>query len=526
MVYEVTDVAAGGVFALKRLHAQFHDETLLSAVQRDAVAAGALGDATVLAPLGSGFDDDGCFYLVTERFAGEALQDRISRGPLPIDEVQPIFQALCQALDTAHGRGLCHGDLTPRNVLCAGAAAAVEVRVTDFGMHQLGAGGLWYGAAGYLPPESYRGQPAASPRGDVFALGALLYECLTGRPLFSGTSAGAVMFKVCLQPLPVLSTVIGEAPAGRLEAVLSMACAKEPAARFESAGAFRRALEAALAPGGASVPEAPMVVPDEPVAAQAATNPMPAEELPRPSPRRLGLFAGLGGLAMAGLLLLGLNLRERLRPADARGITPRASAVAAFASAQPSASTQSAAAQLLAAEESFVRGDYVGALGQAEALLARAPRDPAALELQRRAAEALRLSGVYQSFARAVGSGDLDTALALYRELPAGSPFRARAQSDGHLAPLRERFQRAHLQIAQAAERGRDCDEIGRQAGELRALPELAELTDHGAARSVVDEVERLLQRCRGQRLASARREPRLGEGAGRRGLKNPFASP
>lgn len=518
VVYSATDLETGRPCALKRLHAQFYDEAALTELQRDALLQLQLAHPAIVAPQATGFDEDGGFFLVMELVEGEPLRARLQRGPLSPRETLEVLTPLCAALEAAHGVGLHHGDLSPANVLCPPGGAA---RLCDFGMHRLGAAAdaRWSGPPGYVPPEVYRGEaPTASAAGDVFALGAILFECLTGERLFAAPSPSAVMFKICVAPLPVLpATVQGDRD--RLEALIAMACSKDPAGRFEHAGALLRALRVVLVEEPARTPTAPMsVAPIAPAAPPAQLAPVrpalpampalrlppraapedlgPDDDEPLPPPPRFGVIAGwasAGGLAMAMLLLL-----VRARPAERPAPTPVAVAPAPPPAA-PEPPAPLTAARLLAAEERYAAQDYIAALAAAEELLRAQPDDPAVRDLQRRAREALRLQAVYQGFLRAAERGETDAAVALYRELPQGSTARTLAQP--RFAAVRARFEQHHLAVATAALDRGVCDEVQRQADEILLVAESAD--DAAAVQG-----RRLAARCRGQSTAPARPAP------------------
>ena len=134
--------------------------------------------------------DGGLPYLVMELLEGDTLADRLADGPMPPAEAARIGAAVADALDAAHSRGIIHRDIKPSNVLLTPAG---EVKVMDFGIaaaadetHSTTGSGL-YGTAAYISPERAAGQ-AATPAADLYSLGAVLYELLTGRPPFLGDS--------------------------------------------------------------------------------------------------------------------------------------------------------------------------------------------------------------------------------------------------------------------------------------------------------------------------------------------------
>ncbi len=230
------------------------------------------------------FTEDGIPILVRELWHGESLRQRLLRGPLRLPELSRLFVVLCGALDAAHAHGVIHGDLKPENLILGHLArgpAEDTLQILDFGMHHLrhGEGGIGthplLGPLSYLAPEQLGGDEAAigceaaprlidreapkaprsvDGRADVFSLGALLHECLTGAVAFGAPQAAAVISLISLGEAPRPSQLLpGLAPA--LDAVVEMACHKSPDERFASPSALWLALLNALS-GEADVEEA------------------------------------------------------------------------------------------------------------------------------------------------------------------------------------------------------------------------------------------------------------------------------
>lgn len=238
---EATDLVTGATCCLKRLHAAV-DEAAAREVCADAAAAAALEHPGILATRATGFDESGALYLVSD-LKRDSLRDRLARGPLPPEEALRVLEQLCAVLGAAHDAGVHHGDLKPTNVLFGDEG---QVLVGDFGMYRLLCRGLGGGASfSFLPPEFFREErKGPSAAGDVFALGALLYECLSGQRLFPAQSAGEAMMRICSAPLGPLSG-IPPSHAG-LQAVVAIACARDPAERFADPHAFSRAIVTAM----------------------------------------------------------------------------------------------------------------------------------------------------------------------------------------------------------------------------------------------------------------------------------------
>jgi eukaryotic-like serine/threonine-protein kinase len=223
---------------------------------------------------------DGTDYLVMEYLEGETLADRLRKGSLPLEQALKIGIEIADALDKAHRRGIVHRDLKPGNIMLTssgaklmdfglakpGALAAVAgsdvqrgltpssptspVAIATGGANPLTAAGTVVGTFQYMAPEQIEGQEADT-RSDIFALGAVLYEMVTGKRAFEGKSqlsvASAILEK---EPAPISSIRAPISPA--LEHVISRALEKDPEKRWQSAGDIRAELEWASKPGNAA----------------------------------------------------------------------------------------------------------------------------------------------------------------------------------------------------------------------------------------------------------------------------------
>ena len=260
VVYAATDLQTNELCAVKRLHAHFFHKQVLKRVQNDALAAARLGHPSILAPYHISFEQSGSIYLVTQLIQGESLLTRLQRGPLSLTAALTLFDPLAAALQAAHEAGLFHGAITPTNVLCVSSSKVV---LTDFGMCHLRATPKikWGGSMGYAAPETFEeGAELCSARGDVFSLGALAFECLTGQRMFSSTSLATFLASVATPPrlgslLPMYE---------HLDAVLEMACVQEPLDRFANAGALWRALQSSLLDAPEGPEEATELLPASP----------------------------------------------------------------------------------------------------------------------------------------------------------------------------------------------------------------------------------------------------------------------
>jgi tetratricopeptide (TPR) repeat protein len=190
-------------------------------------------------------------FLVMPFLEGGTLRSRLAKGPLGVEETVAVGRALAAALGRAHARGVVHRDLKPENVLFG---ADGQPLVADLGLAKhfdrsasggqsvsLSVSGVSFGTAGYMSPEQIQDAKSVGPPADVFALGAILYECLSGRPAFEGESYVEVASKASEARFPPLSTVASDAPSW-LVSVVGRALERSPGARFPDGLALGRAL--------------------------------------------------------------------------------------------------------------------------------------------------------------------------------------------------------------------------------------------------------------------------------------------
>jgi serine/threonine-protein kinase len=251
-VYRATDRVLERTVAVKVLGPPSdQDPALVERFRHEARAAAGLSHPNIVAVFDSG-SEAGVHYLVMEYVQGETLADTLRRqGMLAPCWTAEVGRWVCQALQAAHARGLVHRDIKPANVLVSRAG---QVKVADFGIASAAArpiltdGGIVLGTAAYLSPEQAQGGPVDA-RSDVYALGCVLYELLTGAPPFVADS-----------PLGLATRQAAEAPAPPsrrnpqidpdLEAVIMTALAKEPARRYQTAWAMGQDLERIVGAAG------------------------------------------------------------------------------------------------------------------------------------------------------------------------------------------------------------------------------------------------------------------------------------
>ncbi|HEX3763600.1 MAG TPA: protein kinase, partial [Kofleriaceae bacterium] len=203
-------------------------------------------------------------YLVMEWLDGEDLRRRLEREPLTMGEAVALATRVAEALGAAHARGIVHRDLKPSNLFLPDGRID-QVKVLDFGIaHQVGRTqltrtGTLIGTPGYMAPEQARSHGTVDARADVFALGCVLFHCLTGAPPFDGDSAIAVVGKILFDDAPRVSAAWPEVPED-LDALVARMLAKDPAQRPGDGAALTAAL-AGLGPRVRSATIAPRTRP-------------------------------------------------------------------------------------------------------------------------------------------------------------------------------------------------------------------------------------------------------------------------
>jgi eukaryotic-like serine/threonine-protein kinase len=259
--------------ALKVLHARFaQDREFVERFRREAEAAASLQHPNVVAVFDRG-DIDGTYYIAMQYLEGRTLKQVIDAGLTP-EQAAALIRQVLEGARFAHRHGVVHRDLKPQNVIVDTEGKAT---VTDFGIAQAGVSeitqaGSVLGTPHYLSPEQAQGFEVTAVS-DLYSIGVMLYEALTGRVPFEGDSAVAVAMKQVSQA-PQRPSSINPQVSPALDAVVMRALEKEPGQRFQNADAFIAAIDAALKdPGGgaentaAFAPLPPVVaVPEEPVA--------------------------------------------------------------------------------------------------------------------------------------------------------------------------------------------------------------------------------------------------------------------
>jgi hypothetical protein len=251
-VYRARDTRLGRDVAIKVLPAQVsHDAAALARFDREARAVAALSHPHIEALFDIG-ETDGTHYLVMELLEGETLASRLKRGALPEKDSLRIGAEIAEALGAAHGRGVVHRDVKPGNVMLTRSG----VKLLDFGLarlHHRPAGseetafttgldeGVLAGTLPYMAPEQLEGKEADA-RTDIWAMGCVLFEMLSGRRAFGGATAADTMTAILTQDPAELSRP-GLSVSASLERIVRRCLEKDPEERFQSARDVAFALE-------------------------------------------------------------------------------------------------------------------------------------------------------------------------------------------------------------------------------------------------------------------------------------------
>jgi tetratricopeptide (TPR) repeat protein len=247
VVYAATDPEDGSKVAVKVLSAGMASTDAIARFQREIAALGSLDHPHIVRYRGHGVSENGAPFLAMDWIDGEDLEARLERGPLPIAEALALGAALSRALAAVHAQSMVHRDLKPSNVLLPGGDVTRPI-IVDFGIarsahvRRMTRTGAVLGTPQYMAPEQVQGSSAIDARTDLFALGLILHECLTGRPVFEGEHVMAILAKVLVERAPSLAAAGLPAPSA-LETLLASLLEKSPPLRPSSAKEVALALE-------------------------------------------------------------------------------------------------------------------------------------------------------------------------------------------------------------------------------------------------------------------------------------------
>jgi eukaryotic-like serine/threonine-protein kinase len=304
-VYRAVDETLGRQVAVKALRRELADDpTFLERFRREARAAAALSHPGVAAIYDYG-EVDGQPFIVMELVEGENLAERLAAGgPLPWQEAFAIGEQVAAALAAAHAHGLVHRDVKPANIMLGRDGRA---KVTDFGIAQaaqaatLTRSGMVLGSANYVAPEQAKGGHVG-PAADLYSLGCVLFEAVTGETPYHGGNAVAIATQHVSAPVPDPRELRPDLPA-QAATLIVRALRKQPDARFPSAAAMAAALAAAR-----QEQDATQVLP-APVGPAAPPGLVPSRDPPRlpRTPRRRRsrpAVVAVGALVVVALVLL------------------------------------------------------------------------------------------------------------------------------------------------------------------------------------------------------------------------------
>ncbi len=342
------------------------DPTMVRRLEQEARTLASLAHPAIVAAYDTGAED-GVPYLVMEFVEGQNLGQRLQDGPLPFDAAAWIAAQVCDALQAAHAAGVVHRDIKPENILLTSAGA---VKVCDFGIARLlradraGLTGqaIALGTSAYMAPEQATAGEVDA-RSDLYALGCVLYQMLTGRPPFTGDDPMRIVWQHAHElPTPVAELTPG-VPAD-LNTLVTQLLAKDPGRRPATAGAVRDRL---IGLSGAAAAFGPLAVADSGAAAsssRAATSsaqaPVPTQSFRAVNPTRMmpaaqdrparhapGGFRvgplGIAGVAAGAAAVTALVVGLAMAPEQQQGTTgPDLSTSAVPADASPSVTRPSA----------------------------------------------------------------------------------------------------------------------------------------------------------------------------------------
>ena len=252
-VFQATNLTIGKRVALKFLDRDAtRDRDAFERFQREALAASVVESAHIVQLFDSGTAEDGRPFLVMELLAGEDLRSRLKREQkLPVGLAIGILKQILRALVRAHAAGIVHRDLKPDNVfLCERDDGALFVKIVDFGISKLTATstldtltrrGTVLGTAYYMSPEQAQAFPDVDGRTDLFSAGAILFECLSGRPPHTGPTYESVLVAICTKDAPDLRELEPEVPE-ELARIVGRALSREREQRFQRAEELLAAL--------------------------------------------------------------------------------------------------------------------------------------------------------------------------------------------------------------------------------------------------------------------------------------------
>ena len=315
-IYEAHHVSIPKRYAIKILRGDYADNPeALKRFHREATIAASVGSAHIVEVYDFNQAEDGCLYMAMELLDGEALSDYLGRES-PLDPLRwlEIMTQIAYGLDAAHAAGVVHRDMKPDNVFLSIVNGKEVVKVLDFGISKIKTtetmqtqAGAILGTPNYMSPEQAEGGARdVDARADIFSMGAIAYEALSGNLAFGGPSLPAVFMKICFEEPTPLAQVAPQLPYGAIASV-EKAVSKKPEDRFGSLGefceAFRAGLESneaapVMAVASASVPIGDVHSPETSTSTLSGAASEAQDGLVYPAKRNLSLPVAAGVVAL------------------------------------------------------------------------------------------------------------------------------------------------------------------------------------------------------------------------------------
>lgn len=245
VVYKAIDPNIGRTVALKTTRVDVHGietEEMVKRFRNEARSAGVLNHPNIVTIYDAG-EEQGLFYIAMEFIEGQTLAEVLQKQRvLPVEQIAAITRHVCAGLDFAHGKGIIHRDIKPANIMIANDGTS---KIMDFGIAKGGGSmtstGQVLGTPNYMSPEQVRGRQLDG-RTDLFSLGVVLYEMLTGEKPFAGQNVTTIIYKIVNEnPIPPRELDLSVHPG--LNAVVSRALAKDPNERYQSGAELAKDLE-------------------------------------------------------------------------------------------------------------------------------------------------------------------------------------------------------------------------------------------------------------------------------------------
>src|SRR5215471_5452935 len=245
VVYKAQDPTIGRTVALKTMRLDVHgleNGDVLRRFKNEARAAGILNHPNIVTIYDAG-EQDGMFYIAMEFIEGTTLHAMLAeKRVLGAEEIIQLSRQICRGLDYAHSNGIVHRDIKPANIMITGNGT---VKIMDFGIAKSGGQvtntGQVLGTPNYMSPEQVKGRPLDG-RSDLFSLGVILYEMLTGEKPFVGQNVTTIIYKI-VNETPITPRDLDVTVHPGLNAIVTKALAKAPDDRYQSGAELIRDLE-------------------------------------------------------------------------------------------------------------------------------------------------------------------------------------------------------------------------------------------------------------------------------------------